>query len=692
MITYQEQSGALYAHIPSFCRLPSVFQSGAAEFPAVPRATLRGKHALTSNCPRDCSCPTPDAIFCFQRRAASIPRGVPASTKNLYLFQNGIEALSPEDFAGLDGLEMLDLSQNKLSELPGGAFRPLSELRNLDLSNNNVEHVSRDSFAGLVLLERLYLYSNRIQSIHAAAFQGLGQLLELKLQGNQLAVLPALRMPKLLLLDLGYNRIPPPGPNDFQTPNLESLKMAGLGLRDLDPGLMGSLGNLHDLDISQNQMRAVPLALRELRGLIRLGLSGNPVGQLKLEDFQHLEELQELDISNLNLQGFPTGFGQLLPGLKQLTVAENPFNCLCPLAWFPSWLREGRVQLGRTEETRCHFPPLNAGKHPQTPRITTLPGWLTPAVAPTPPSKSPSSVEVDSDPPPAAPALPTSSTGDAEPESKEHLCPSNICLHGGTCQLDRQGHLECVCPRGTSGTYCENQEEPPPPPPPAPLPPEVDTVTTTAAPDISSRQVTSTSILLDLHRYIRTRPYLRGIRLTYRNLSGPDRRPMQLSVPASYPEYTLRGLRPNSTYSICAGPLGELGQADVSCTEARTASQQQPETGARVTDGQLTNTLVPALAVALLLVVVAAVVGVVCYLRRKRAKGHMDLDCDDPSTLELEGVKACLDNGALPQKQPTELQLPPQPAVHSGLEYEVPLMQAHCTANNNMATLKPSYF
>ncbi|XP_035254640.1 LOW QUALITY PROTEIN: vasorin b [Anguilla anguilla] len=671
--------------------------------------------AASGDCPKHCSCSSPESIFCFTRRDASVPLGLPPSTKQLYLFQNGIEVLGPEDFAGLGGLQMLDLSQNKLSQLPDGAFRPLADLRNLDLSNNQLERVSQDSFAGLGLLERLYLYNNRIQSIHPAAFQGLGQLLELKLQGNRLTSLPALRMPKLLLLDLSYNQVPPPGPDDFQTPNLESLKMAGLGLRELDPELLAGLGNLHDLDVSQNQLQAVPPALGEVRGLIRLGLAGNPVGQLRPEDFQNLEELQELDVSNMNLQGFPAGLGRLLPRLQQLTAAENPFNCLCPLAWFPGWLREGGLRLGRTEETRCHFPPLNAGKvlerlehrdfgcpttttvttttvttsTTKAPRVTTAPRRLTPAVAPPPPSESPFSAETDSDPPPVAPPVPTGGDGDSEPHLKEPPCPPNICLNGGTCLRDRHGHLGCICPRGAWGTYCENEEEPPPPPPAPPQ--ETHTVAVAMTPDISSGQVTSTTILLDLHRYIRTRPYLRGIRLTYRNLSGPDRRPMQLSVPASYPEYTLRGLRPNSTYSICAGPLGELGQADTSCTEARTAGQQLPV--ARVMDGQLTSKLVPALAVLLLLVLVAAAVGVVCYLRRRRAKAHSDdAGGDEPSTLELEGVKACLDNGTLPQKQPVELQPPPPTALHAGVEYEVPLMQAHCTSNNNMASLKPSYF
>ncbi|XP_061078856.1 vasorin-like isoform X2 [Conger conger] len=697
---------------------------------------LLSARALTSDCPQDCSCPDQASIFCFQRRSASVPLGLPGATKNLYLFQNGISSLSRDDFAGLDQLAMLDLSQNQLSQIPDGAFQLLPALHNLDLSSNLIAQVSRESFSGLALLQRLYLHDNRIQSIHPEAFQGLDRLLELKLQGNQLRGLPALRLPSLLLLDLSHNAgLPPPAAADLQTPNLETLKMAGLGISQLDGELLRSLGNLHDLDVSRNQLREVPAALGEAgRGLTWLSLAGNPMGQPgpRPEDLQNLRGLLELDLSGLNMQSLPEAFRHLFPRLRVLTAAENPFNCLCPLAWLPGWLRQGAVQLGRPEETRCHFPPLNAGKvlarveradfgcppttaapastpgsttpparPPQvfsTPPGTTPPPALPPPPPPPLPSDSPSSGETDGLPPPP-PASPSSSGPDAMYPGP-HICPSNICLNGGTCRLGGQGELECACSRGTSGTYCETREELPPPPPPRQDPPPV-----AMAPDLGSRQVTSTSILLNLQRFIRRRPYLRGIRLTYRNLSGPDRRPVELSVPASYPEYTLRGLRPNCTYSICAGPLGGAAGADRSCTEARTAAGPDPTAAprtpgatphptpaAQLEDGRLVTALAPALAAAVLVALALAVVAATVYYlrRRRRTKGaHPDLCSDDPAPLEMEGVKAGLDNGTLPQKPPETK--PASPCPWNG-EYEVPLMQTHCPANNNLASLKPSYF
>lgn len=666
--------------------------------------------AVASDSPKDCTWSTQDSILCFQRHAPTVPKGVPSFTKNLYLFANGIEVLKREDFIGMQSLEMLDLSQNKLTQLPERVFEHLTSLRNLDLSSNQITHISEECFQGMALLERLYLYSNNIESIHSAAFNGLDHLLELKLQNNGLTSLPVLSMPKLLLLDLRFNSLPILGPSHIQTPNLESLKLGGVGLTSLNKDLVGNLKNLHELDISENELKSFPTVLRETNGLINLNLADNAIGPLTAEDFWNLGELQELDISNLSLQGLPKEFPQLLPHLRKLTIAENPFNCLCTLAWFPKWLRSLSITLGRTEETRCHFPLLNAGKvverlgHrdfgcPTTTTVTTStvkPTTTTSIPAITFPSTTKAIIVIKADdnttdkddgsPLPPVPASPTSRSVDTDEE--QHFCPSNTCLNGGTCRLDQEGQIVCACAQGTYGLFCEILHEHPPS-----HQPEVEVPMATVAadfPGISSHQATSTSVLLDLKQYIEMHPYIRGIRLTYRNLSGPDRRPNQLYLPASFPEYRLRGLKPNSTYTVCASPLGAPGGIDTVCTEAKTIAETFGGPDAQFDDQKLSTMVVPAIAILLLLVLIAIAVGVVHYLRRKRAKGHLELDCE-PSQLELDGVKAGLDNGALPQKQP-QIMIP-EPAVQNGnLEYEVLLLQDHCSSNNNSSSHKPSYF
>ncbi|XP_060715304.1 vasorin a [Tachysurus vachellii] len=667
--------------------------------------------SLCSPCPQHCTCQgTQVTIFCLQRRASTMPLNLPASTHKLYIFQNGINFLQEQDFHGLVDLELLDISQNELSVIPDRVFGSLTSLHNLDLSSNKISQITKDSFTGLVNLERLYIHNNRIQSIHPAAFKGLLHLLELKLQGNQISQLPSLHLHKLLLLDLSFNSIPALEPADLQTPHLESLKLAGLGLTTLDEGLLRRLGNLHDLDISHNKLLGMPPALISAKGLTRLNISANLLGPLRQEDFRNLVGLQELDLSSLNLQEFPVDFFQLFPKLHHLTAAKNPFNCACSLSWFPNWMKSSKVALGQTEETRCHFPLINAGKmlseleHKDfgcpitiTENYDVLTSSSSSMYNIPEPTTAPHTSHI---PPPFVPSekLPTEQHQPVPPEAstsprsseelEEHMCPPNICLNGGTCKFDSKGQVICLCPLGTSGLYCENQDESQPPP----LSPGIAVVTVTSikTDKISFHHVTSTSISLDLHRYIESRPNIRGIRLTYRNLSGRDRRPLQLNVPASYPEYTLRGLQPNCTYLVCASPLDEpVEEAIRSCMDAHTAGVSQPSI--ENTPETFFSIVVPILVAVAVVMAVAIVAVVVVVLRRKRMKTTTDMDLGEPTPFELEGVKMGLENGTSPQKVASP-HLPYPQASQNGMDYEVPLIQEQFASNNNTDQRIPPYF
>lgn len=684
---------------------------------------------FSNDCPEQCSCNIPNKVLCHHRRSSTVPRA-PISTHELYIFQNGIVTLTQDDFKDTVELKLLDLSQNKLVEIPDKAFESLSKLNNLDLSSNQITHISKDSFSGLVQLERLYLQENLIHSIHWEAFEGLEMLLELKLQKNKFTSLPSLNFPRLLLLDLSNNEISPLEPSHINTPNLETLKLSSLGLTYLHENLVATLRNLHELDLSMNHFTEVPQALKQesLKGLTKLSLAANPILELRVRDFQQLVALQELDLSGVNLQGFPEGFFESFSKLTQLTIAENPFNCLCPLAWFPVWLKEKEVNLKRPEETRCHFPLINAGKtlsaleHKDFGCPLTTTASIDPPVENTPVPQIPTSSETTHTiaiPPPPSPSYATLSSITDNPyftseppfspsstdvDNEVYVCPQNICLNGGTCYFDPKGLLTCFCTSGTSGHYCENVI-------PEILQPSATEVpvVTSVMPDkldtISSREVTSTSILLDLHRFIETRPNIRGIRLTYRNLSGPDRRPMILSLPTSLPEYTLRGLKSNCTYLVCASPLGEKipfkGNSSVemgACTEARTSPTISSE---HLVDPEtpMTKSFIAALVVLALVLLLALVAGSVLCVQKKRGNAAMELELGptDPDAMDLEGMKVCLENGVngtLPLKklEADHCQTPQLPSLLQQNGYEAPLMQGHCPSNNNQATLKPSYF
>ncbi|XP_067562908.1 vasorin [Pseudorca crassidens] len=633
-------------------------------------------------CPSGCQCNQPQTVFCTARQGTTVPLDVPPDTVGLYIFENGITTLDAGSFAGLPGLQLLDLSQNQIASLPGGVFQPLVNLSNLDLTANRLREITNETFRGLRRLERLYLGKNRIHHIQPGAFDALDHLLELKLQDNELRALPPLHLPRLLLLDLSHNSLPALEPGILDTANVEALRLAGLGLQRLDEGLFGRLRNLHDLDVADNQLELAPPAIRGLRGLTRLRLAGNTrIAQLRPEDLAGLAALQELDLSNLSLQALPHELSVLFPRLRLLAAARNPFNCVCPLSWFGPWVRESRVALASPEETRCHFPPKNAGRLlldldyadfgcPATTTTATVPTMRPTVWAPTaPPSSmaptwlSPTepTTEALSRLPPAPPTM--------GPAPQPQDCPASICLSGGTCHLGARGHLECLCPEGFTGLYCESRVRPGPRPSPAPA-----TMQPPQPLPLGIEPASPTSLRVGLQRYLQgSTVQLRSLRLTYRNLSGPDKRPVTLRLPASLAEYTVTQLRPNATYSICVRPLGagRVPESEEACGEARTPpavrSNHAPVTQAR--EGNLPLLIAPALA-AVLLAVLAAVGAAFCVRRGRAAaavaqgKGQVG---PGAGPLELEGVKAPLEPG--PKATEGGGEVPP-----AGPECEVPLM------------------
>ncbi|NWI39557.1 VASN protein, partial [Picathartes gymnocephalus] len=629
---------------------------------------LLARGELARACPAGCQCHDPKTILCAARRGQMVPRGLPPSTLSLYVFENGITTLSEDSFAGLPALQLLDLSQNKITSIQRNIFQPLTELVNLDLSSNQLQEITNETFHGLRLLERLYLQRNRIQHIHAAAFDTLENLLELKLQNNQLRAVPPLDLPNLLLLDISWNKIPAIAPGAFHAVNIESLKIAGLGLTSLNEELFQVQNNLHELDVSDNLLERVPAVLRRLGSLTRLSLAGNArISQLPAEDFQNLHNLQELDISNLNINTIPRDFSGFFPRLRAVTAAGNPFNCICQMSWLVQWVNASGVVLRRPEETRCHFPPKNSGKllhRLHTHRPPPPPSTAAPTLRPRDPQGSSTLVPFSGAPSPTSPLAP--------------ICPPRTCLNGGTCHLDAQNLLECLCPTGFAGVYCELEVRGTTPAPGTPaLPP---------GQQVSIAQVGSTSLKVDLHNYIQSKAQLKGIRLSYRNLSGPDKRPVMLRLPASLSEYTVRALKPNCTYRVCIGALGEVPKEE-HCAEAQTLPlslhQHSPVTQSQ--DPNLALILVPVLAAVLLLVVV--VTASMYYCRHRRAKAHTSAGVD-AGPLELEGVKACLENGDLSSHG---CKVPEAAMLSGGSECEVPLMQSHYPSNNNTPGLKPSY-
>ena len=172
----------------------------------------------------------------------------------------GLTALEAGDFAGLTGLESLNVVNNpSLTALPSGVFSGLTSATRLVLSNNGLETLPADVFSGLTALEQIVLFDNALRTLPAGVFSGLTGVQNLALQGNELTTLPADVFDGLT------------GLNDLQLQDNE--------LTTLPAAVFSGLRNL-DLDLSGNDLTTLPAGLFSGLGSVNLDLSGNDLDSL----------------------------------------------------------------------------------------------------------------------------------------------------------------------------------------------------------------------------------------------------------------------------------------------------------------------------------------------------------------------------------------------------------------------------
>ncbi|XP_078096603.1 vasorin b isoform X1 [Mustelus asterias] len=618
-------------------------------------------------CPTKCNCDASGMLWCIKMGLSAIPEHIPPDTSSIFAFENSISTLHKEDFAGLEELKLLHLSHNKISRLPQEVFQPLSVLSNLDLSSNQITEITNTTFSGLQELERLYLQQNKIETIHPAAFDTLTKLVELKLQDNLLHHLPPLQLPTLLLLDLSRNNIPYTELRSIQAPEIESLKLAGLGLSTVDEEMFKSMRNLQELDLSDNQLVTVSATLQQLSELTYLSLRGNnKLSHLKGEDFKHIRNLQKLDISGLSLTTIPEGFLNLFPNLKSLSAAENPYNCVCQLSWFSQWVRVNDALLQRKEETRCHFPPVNAGK-PLNKLIHGdfgCPTTIVPISATTTTQSTPTTAKKATLGHKAThlPGQPLSFNGgatlgaiteiDQQLSTKGHHCLPTECLNGGVCQLDKYGQHKCTCRAGFHGPLCEAANG------------SFDLQTSHKG-LVNISQITSTSVTLNLEGFKLSPIYYKGLRLTYKNWSGPDPRPVSLNIPTSLPTYRIPSLWPNSTYQICVGALGETSTKEEPCVVVQTLPMTQLAPFIQAEDSNLTSVIWPAITGMFLALLLAVVITLYCRRKQKNSAQR-----GESHPYDVEGLKPSPQERKISSSTWKEHEC-------LALQSEVPLIQDH---------------
>ncbi|HEX5784425.1 MAG TPA: leucine-rich repeat-containing protein kinase family protein [Burkholderiaceae bacterium] len=162
----------------------------------------------------------------------------------------GLTALPPEVYGLADTLEVLNLSGNRLTDLPHDLTR-FKKLKVVFGSDNAFTHLP-EVLGDCPQLQMVGFKANRIAHVSAAALP------------------PALRW--LILTDNAVEQLPP---ELGQRPALQKLMLAGNRLTRL-PDTLAAASQLELLRLSANRLQALPGWLTELPALAWLALSGNP--------------------------------------------------------------------------------------------------------------------------------------------------------------------------------------------------------------------------------------------------------------------------------------------------------------------------------------------------------------------------------------------------------------------------------
>lgn len=298
------------------------------------------------SCPAFCTCYHKRAeVVCSEAPLTEYPTvGLLKNATLLTIQLTNITSISEEHLSATPLLEGLHLYSNQLQTLSPHLLRGLPRLHTLDLTENKLGDLPADVFSHAPLLS-LVLKNNLIDKADADWLSGNSSLTWLDLSGNRLTKIPTALLKKLPLLeniDLSNNRLEkiPAGSLDVQT-KLERLNLQNNKLDTLDASVFQGMNNLTYLFLTGNKLSKLPHGL-----------------------FQGLTQLSYLALDDNQLSHIPAGLLDQLSSLDDsgLDLTVNPWLCDGKLEYLWRWLQKNKKKAFQAETITCAGPPSLAGR------------------------------------------------------------------------------------------------------------------------------------------------------------------------------------------------------------------------------------------------------------------------------------------------------------------------------------------
>lgn len=245
----------------------------------------------------------------------------------LYLNKNKVDTINTDIMHKLGNLGILEMSENKLIDIPNGAFKYQKFMIKLTLSCNKIVSIGNNSFDGLQSLQTLDLKENYIEQIHHAALSNLAALQVLNASSNQLSTLPKFP-PSLIVLDLRKNRII----NVDNTTFTNLAAMQGINM------MSNSLGHIRSHTFRENvALRLLQLAYNNIShidydafGSISmietLILAHNSISSLSFLRYTEFRFLKTIDLSHNKLVALASGPKLFGERMEEIFLQNNDIN------------------------------------------------------------------------------------------------------------------------------------------------------------------------------------------------------------------------------------------------------------------------------------------------------------------------------------------------------------------------------
>ncbi|XP_063073617.1 decorin [Engraulis encrasicolus] len=243
-------------------------------------------------CPFRCQCHL-RVVQCSDLGLKSIPEDINADTTLLDLQNNKITEIKENDLKGLKALQTLILVNNQITTIHAKALAPLGKLQRLYLSKNQLSEVPANMPKSL---QELRIHENQISKLKKASFAGMANMIVMELGSNPLA---AGGVEAGVFSDLK---------------RVSYIRISDTDISAIPKGLPASLSELH---LDGNKITKVTKeGLKGLKNLAKLGLSYNQISSVENGTLGMVPHLREIHLDNNELTTVPPG----LPEHKYIQV------------------------------------------------------------------------------------------------------------------------------------------------------------------------------------------------------------------------------------------------------------------------------------------------------------------------------------------------------------------------------------